>query len=307
MYEKRDTTHGYFPVDNRTFDAGFHIIGAGTEHIAPNHPYPNPMHPEMYQFSWSAGRVLPEYQLVYIHRGRGEFESSDTGKVHVRSGMAMILLPGVWHRYRPNPKTGWLEYWISFDGQLPHLWQRSGIISPHCTVRTIGRRSGLEKKLAQLIELAVNKPTAGVAASFSALAILANVFAGDPELCLTPVTSDTLPELESGDPVVSAALNIIWNYSHRNLSVGRIAQEIGVTRRTLERRFRRSCGRTVLDESTACRLSRAQRLLKETHLPVKRIASVTGFSDATYMATVFRKKLGVTPQQYRFQALAGKH
>ncbi|MGC8625495.1 MAG: hypothetical protein ACP5VQ_09570 [Phycisphaerae bacterium] len=42
--------------------------------------------------------------------------------------------------------------------------------------------------------------------------------------------------------------------------------------RALERHFQAVCRDTQRDELTACRLSRAQRLLREPHLPVQRIA-----------------------------------
>ena len=74
---------------------------------------------------------------------------------------------------------------------------------------------------------------------------------------------------------------------------------MGVTRRKLERRFLAACNRTVLHELTACRISRAQRMLRETHLPIKYIATAVGFSSPTHLATVFRRELNTTPRQYR--------
>jgi transcriptional regulator GlxA family with amidase domain len=101
------------------------------------------------------------------------------------------------------------------------------------------------------------------------------------------------------DPIVSAALDLIWNHSHRNLPVAEIARQVGVTRRTLARHFLQHHGKTLLDEMTTSRLVRSQRFLRETHLPIKRIAHATGFSSSTHLATVFRRELGMTPGQFR--------
>ncbi len=91
----------------------------------------------------------------------------------------------------------------------------------------------------------------------------------------------------------------VWNQSHRNLSVHDIARELGIQRRTLSRHFLSARGRNVLEELTACRVARAQRMLRGTRLPVKRIAYAAGFSSPTHLAVVFRRELGTTPQEYR--------
>ena len=131
-YMKSDTSFGYFPVNPTAIATGFYLTGAGVERIAPHASYPLPDHPEMYQFSWKTGRVLPEYQWVFLSSGHGEFESRETGGVHVQAGSALILLPDVWHRYRPKPHTGWTVYWLSFNGQVPHFWQQAGLLTPLC-------------------------------------------------------------------------------------------------------------------------------------------------------------------------------
>jgi hypothetical protein len=66
MHDKSDKLHSYFPVNEEAITIGLYITGVGTEHVGANQPYPNPSHPDMYEFSWNIGRVLPEYQLVYI-------------------------------------------------------------------------------------------------------------------------------------------------------------------------------------------------------------------------------------------------
>ena len=304
MFLKSDTTHGYFPVSDRAFATGFYLTGAGVERVGKNQIYPLPTHPDMYEFSWNLGRVLPEYQLVVIDSGEGEFESRQTGLVSVRSGMAMLLLPDVWHRYRPNPTTGWVEYWMAFNGQLPHIWQQAGVIDPNFAVQNIPRAKALVRSIQRIIHAAVHNPGDGYAVSFTALSILAGVLGRQVPAAAAAIGRnfpDPAGPVKPNDSVAGAALSIIWNYSHQNLSVDRIARQLGVTRRKLERRFYAACNRTVLQELTACRLARAQRMLRETHLPIKYIAAASGFSSPGHLPTVFRRELGTTPSRYRNQ------
>lgn len=297
---KYDTACGYVPVNDHLFATGFYLTGAGIETIRPHQPYPLPSHPDMYEFSWNTGRVLPEYQLVYVYGGVGEFESHATGRVSVRAGTAVVLLPDVWHRYRPNTKTGWTVYWISFNGQLPHLWQQAGVINPASAVREITRARSLAKSMEKVVQAAVENPDDTLAISFAALAVLAGVVGRTTQRNAAAFNMAGVSELPaSHDAVAHAALAIIWNYSHRNLSVGGIARQLGITRRKLERRFLAARKRTVLEELTACRLSRARSMLQETHLPIKRVAYAAGFSSPTHLAAVFQRELHQTPGQVR--------
>lgn len=274
------------------------------EQVGKHQPYPLPSHPHLYNFSWDTGRILPEYQLVYIAAGEGEFESHDTGRIAIRAGMAMLLMPDVWHRYRPNPKVGWIEYWVSFNGQLPHLWQKAGMISPATPVLAIKRiRIGdqaLVHRLDRIVRTVVTKPQNGVAVSLFAQGVLANIFSRAAQRADALSRKTVSPAFnQSQDPTLHAALHLIWNHSHRDLSVGDITGQLGVTRRTLERRFQALRNSTVMEEMTTCRIARAKRLLRETHLPIKRVAFASGFSTPAYMATVFRRKLKTTPQHFR--------
>jgi AraC-like DNA-binding protein len=47
------------------------------------------------------------------------------------------------------------------------------------------------------------------------------------------------------------------------------------------------------------RLTRAQRLLQTTTLPIVEIALQYGFANQSYVTTVFKRRVGLTPQRYR--------
>lgn len=108
-----------------------------------------------------------------------------------------------------------------------------------------------------------------------------------------------------GDPVVVRALELIWSEGQRPLSVGDVARQLPVTRRTLDRRFAELVGHSVLEEILVCRMSRATRLLQETDLPIKTIAHYSGFSSTERMRVAFIERMGVSPTAYR-QRSAGE-
>jgi hypothetical protein len=98
---------------------GIAVTGCGRQTCPAGSPYPPAGHPADHHFSWANGRVLGAGQIVFIAEGRGVFESRATGRVDVPAGTALVVLPGVWHRYAPDPETGWTEQWIELQGSTP--------------------------------------------------------------------------------------------------------------------------------------------------------------------------------------------
>src|SRR5690606_20325449 len=97
---------------------GITLLNAGCGEIIDTASYPADNHPDPYQFKWQNGRILQEYQLIYISKGKGIFESQSAGFIKVQAGSIILLFPGEWHRYRPDPNTGWVEYWAGFKGNI---------------------------------------------------------------------------------------------------------------------------------------------------------------------------------------------
>ena len=82
---------------------------------------------------------------------------------------------------------------------------------------------------------------------------------------------------KTGDDLVDTVREFIWFNSHRPLTVDQIAAHIGVSRRTLERRYAESRGQTVIRELIERRVQRARQLLAETSMSVKEISLRGGF------------------------------
>jgi LacI family transcriptional regulator len=105
------------------------------------------------------------------------------------------------------------------------------------------------------------------------------------------------------DADVAAALRFIHRAQGRDISVESVVQEVAVSRRNLEKRFRSMIGRTILEEIQLVRLERAKRLLVETTYPVSQIADMAGFGSAGYFIQFFQQRMGKTPRKYRMQMI----
>jgi len=97
------------------------------------------------------------------------------------------------------------------------------------------------------------------------------------------------------------ALQVLHAYYQRRNSTGEAAVASGLSRRQLERAFRKHLGRSVSDYLAALRLARAKELLIRTSLPVADVAAQTGFNTHQYFNNVFRQAVGRTPRRFRLQ------
>ncbi len=295
----------YLPVNEDTMARGMYVTGLGRATIRAGEQYPPSGHPVLYQFDWPRGRTLPEFQLVLLSNGAGEFESEATGSVKFEGSALLFLFPGVWHRYRPDPKVGWDERWISYNGELLHGLFDAARFEPRMAVATPHDPRGLAARWDQMLSAVKGHQVQNQAVlTFQALNMISQAVADQIE---DAVQAGTRPRDESAqakleDPVVQRALELIWTHSHHPMSVSDIARQLPVTRRTLDRRFVEATGHSVLDEINACRLSRAKRLLSETDLPVKTVARLAGFSSTERLRVTFVEREGVSPSGFRKQS-----
>ena len=66
----------YLQISPRDKSWGLAVTTAGFQHVHPGEEYPLSTHPEGYRFPENRRRVINEYQLYYITRGSGFFESA---------------------------------------------------------------------------------------------------------------------------------------------------------------------------------------------------------------------------------------
>ena len=78
-----------------------------------------------------------------------------------------------------------------------------------------------------------------------------------------------------------------------------LAKLSGLSPRSFERRFKSSTGMTPLDYVHALRLEEAKQMLETSEMSVEAIASETGYEDASFFGRLFRRRVGLTPMQYR--------
>lgn len=280
------------PVPDRLFNEPIYLTHAGWERIGPGQAYPMAEN-QLYSFEYDAGRSLPEFTLCLVAEGAGELEVTGNSQALSRDE-AFFYVPGQWHRHRPLPDTGWTIYWIHFNGSLPHAWLKEGAYRLDGSKPVIEMPPLYRAQFERLLLAAHRAPTANSRdLSWQAIGLISHF--------ITDSYRDTELSTYHTNEVASLAIEYIWNHTHAEVDIGTLAGRLNISRRTLERHFRKSTGRSLLEEIQNCRVARARRLLVETDIPIKEIVFRAGFNTREQMRQAFAKVFGQSPDSFRRQ------
>lgn len=290
MARRVHTFFRYFPVSDRDRRWGLYLTTAGESRIPPHFHYPPPGHPGGYQFDWRKGRVLHEYQIVYISTGQGRLEMR---RQHWRIGAGTVFLlhPGVWHRYRPDPATGWSEHWVGCDGPVVRSLIRQGFFSPRRPVQQVRDEDLLLGAFTSLMDaIHAGRPALQQVAAGATLYILALVYSA-----LQPGQAG--PQRVSR--AIHEAMRQMADAAHEVGPLPSLARNLGVSYTWFRRAFAHHTGLSPHQYQLQLRIGRARTLLSETTLAVKEIGFRSGFESEQYFCRLFKSKTGVSPGAWR--------
>lgn len=105
--------------------------------------------------------------------------------------------------------------------------------------------------------------------------------------------------LAVSDSIVAKALDFIRNNVSRQIQVCDVADWVSVSRRELERRFKKNLNNSIHQEIKLARVRLIIKMLLETSDSVSEIASKLGFIDVNHIGRYFRDIEGISPVEYR--------
>ena len=246
-------------------------------------------HPQEYTLSWEKGRILQEFQVVYISRGKGVFQSKQGRLTPINAGDALLLYPGEWHRYQPDPEVGWTQFWIHFGGDYANKLMSSEPLSSLKPVIQIGHNKALFQLFSNLAETMYSKPSFNPwVTTAQGIQILAHLAIADQRH--TTKYSDQ----------VEAARCHIYEHVGQTIDYRGLAQDLGFSSYSVFRQeFDKVTGLPHTQYQLEIRLDKAKELLCGTTLSIGEIADQLGFRDQYYFARFFKAKTGITASEYR--------
>lgn len=291
MPASRPNYFRYFSPGAGPADWGLALTAAGFTRIAPGADYPPVRHPTDHHFDWRHGRTLRALQIVQITAGRGTLETR-TGRRTIRAGHAFLLPPGLWHRYRPDPATGWEESWLEVTGPVVRQLIRAGVFSPQALLREGGLVHGLEPALEAVHALA---RAAGPGFDPELAAAAYRVLVAWERLGRArPVRSRLQASVQSAEQYLGEHLT-------EPVNIAALARRLGVAYSHFRRAFKAHTGYAPWQYVLQLRLAHARRALAAGDATLDEVAARFGFSSAFHLSAAFKRVHGLAPDHWRRQ------
>lgn len=281
----------YFSTSSTDEAWGIVATTIGSQLIPPNSSYPRSEHPTSHVFNPQQGRILKEYQIIYISEGKGWFESSSCRRQEVKAGTVIMLFPDEWHTYEPDKETGWFEYWIGFKGEHIDGLIRKGFFSPKQPIFNLGYCSSIVNLYDDAINHAAQEKRAyQQIVSSIVLYILGTVY--------YKYENETFNDSFAANKI-NEAKAIMKQEIGCQLSPEKIAQNLGVSYSWFRKMFKLYTNTSPAQYQANLIVIKAKELLDITELNITEISYQLGFENVSQFSTFFRRKTGIPPLQYR--------
>lgn len=233
---------------------------------------------------------LNSYLFFTVLEGTG-YVTYQNQKLVVSAGDCIWLDCRLPYSHESSEVNPWKLMWVHFHGPLSDSYYRYFLkqnlsflfhprsIVPFTDALTLLYQSHLEKS--SLMELCSNKYITDIIT-----------------LCFTENNG-----FHQEEYTIPEKLKLINNYIsehyHEKISLEDLSHQFFISKYHLSREYKKIYGRTLGQDLTSQRISRAKSLLRFSEDSIESIAQSCGFSDCTYFIKVFKKAENMTPSEYR--------
>ena len=286
--QSSDIRFHYLIANKADEEYGCTVSVVGSQTISPDEDYPSKEHPPGYLFDPERGRILQEYQLLYIVKGRGEF-ANQTTSYDIVKGTLVLLRPGVWHSYKPSKNEGWTEYFIGFSGEMADKAIEK-LFAEDEQIFNVGLKQEMVDLYQRAIEVAAeDRPSAQQLLCGIVMHLLGNL----SYIAHSAITADRM------DQIIEQAKAIMQEKASQNIDLDMLAEQLNVSYSWFRKVFREYTGYPPAKYFMLVKLRRAQYLLVNTQESIKEIAFSLGFKSPEHFYTTFKRVMGLTPSIYR--------
>lgn len=163
-----------------------------------------------------------------------------------------------------------------------------------------------EHSVPQLSSISRNSPRVG----YEAAALLDRIIHGDPcsglDILVPPdevVVRASSDMMYCSDPLVRRAIEYMRLHIRKSYNIEVIADQLGISKRKLERRFAEAANRSPHQYLTHLRVMHAKAVMKlNPGMAIETVAAECGFGSATTFCAAFQRITGEAPSVFRKQS-----
>jgi AraC-like DNA-binding protein len=232
-----------------------------------------------------------EHILIYCSEGAGWVELAGT-KYPIEKFQYCILPAHTPHSYGANMDNPWTIYWAHFQGS-----SASAFINKKEIVRCLSPASSA---MSQKVNMLYNDLYAYADESN----IENNKLAGAALWhWLMLITTPQQPNKHNKriNNMVEKALIYMQENTHHRISLASMAKHLNCSASNFSALFKKHTAQSPIDYFNYLKIQQACQLLDFSADTIANISASLGFEDSFYFSRLFRKKIGVSPQQYRMR------
>ncbi|PCJ59677.1 MAG: hypothetical protein COA79_09745 [Planctomycetota bacterium] len=227
------------------------------------------------------------FQYTFSGQGKLEYEGK---KYNLTPGQAMLVKVPHDHIYYLEERQQWEFHYIVMNGrEILRIWNYIlDTVGPVIELNPEGAVIKLCKEIFfKAKEGEIDNPYKSSSYAFQLVMVM-----------LEEVYCDNNQKVSSHSPVLQSIEFCEKNYMD-NIGVEEMALSANLSKYHFSRIFKLQRGVSPAHYLSQFRLKIAIGLLRETEKSVKEIAFESGFNDANYFSKIFKKSLGVSPNEFR--------
>ncbi|WJV65023.1 arabinose operon transcriptional regulator AraC [Pectobacteriaceae bacterium CE70] len=232
------------------------------------------------------------YIINLTIKGQGKVLDGDN-MFYCNSGDLLLFPPKSRHYYGRSPDNDcWYHRWVYFR---PRAYWTDWLEwhSKSCDVGRLSLPAHLLKEFDQLFASIEQTHQSGRRFSEELAMNLLE------RLLLRAMEEDPLSPQRIMDPRVIEACQFITSNLSDELRIDEVARHVCLSPSRLAHLFREQVGINILRWREDQRVIRAKLLLQTTQESIANIGRVVGYDDQLYFSRVFRKRVGVSPSDFR--------
>ncbi len=224
------------------------------------------------------------YIFEYVVKGKG-FIENDGQSYTVEEDDVYILEPGSKHYYHSDYKEPYEKIWINLWGEgIGDVIKKFNLSG-----KVVFKNSGCKMYFEQLIHIAsTSNYTQEI--RYTVASVLFQI------ICVLAEKEDSL---EPVSKIAKECKKYVDNSLYSKMTIEGIAEILHISKAQLIRQFKKYYGVTPYKYLLTKKLDMAVRLLLTTNMSIGEISDSLAFADEHYFSDIFKKKMGVSPLQYR--------
>ncbi|MCW8130392.1 MAG: helix-turn-helix transcriptional regulator [Planctomycetota bacterium] len=233
------------------------------------------------------GFVTPQYAVVYVLCGRGQYVDAQ-GRVHrLAAGDAYQRFPS--KRHDVKWESDCVRCFLAVPCQVFELLELTGLASQARPVLRVGGDRWIAKEFSAL------RAELGACPDERLIDVLARM----QQFLVRLLRGDRARPGAALDAPIAQAMQVLSEDLAGRIALPAVARRVGMGYSAFRKQFAEQAGLSPRDFRIRRRIERAVALLTRENLRIKEIAARLGYPDEYAFSAQFKKRTGLSPRAFR--------